>query len=256
MTNKIEIPTDENKTLSAVHGVPEGSSGAGDQNLLIIMSHGFPGHKSGNSDIFGDLEYILVDKGHHTLRFDYRGCGESDGRQQDFTLSAASEDFKSVTDWAKEKGYDEFVFIGEGLGATICIMNSDLNVKMMALFWPVLDMKAYGKNAFNISEESKEKATRTAYLESGSDKVGVDLMQELRTNDLSYALKEVFMPVLLVHGAQDEVLPMDQLDIARKNMRSKRIEITTFHDGTHGLPKLNHRKMIFYHTAQFLGKYV
>ena len=63
------------------------------------------------------------------------------------------------------------------------------------------------------------------------------------------------MPTLILQGVRDEITPIETLDLARGHIRSKRLEITTFHDGEHGLHKLNHRKSMFFHITQFIEKF-
>lgn len=256
MATKFDILTGEGKTLKAIHRLPTDPLEAIAKEVLVVMSHGFPGHKSGNNDVFGDLEHQLSERGCHTLRFDYRGCGESDGKEEEFSLAAATEDFKSARSWAKEKGYKEFVYIGEGLGAALCALNSDLNVKAMIMLWPVLDLGLYAENAFNVKENITAKARGDGHIKLNDHKIGLPLLKELKKQKLVHALGEMFMPVLIIQGARDDILPAKQLDLAREYIRSSRIEITTFHDGEHGLQKLNHRKVMFYHIAQFIEKYI
>lgn len=58
-----------------------------------------------------------------------------------------------------------------------------------------------------------------------------------------------------MHGAQDKVSPIEQLDMFRACAGHRRVEITSFQDGTHGLPQENHRKSMFFHIRQFIEKY-
>ena len=94
-----------------------------------------------------------------------------------------------------------------------------------------------------------------AILNMKGNRIGIQLLKDLKKTNLIYALNEVFMPTLIMHGAQDKTIPVEQLDIAREHMRSKRIEITTFHDGKEGLQQLNHRKALFHHVMEFIEKY-
>lgn len=254
MAEKIQIPASDKQFLAGLHRKPPENSARNLEDTLVIMAHGFPGHKTGNNDLYGDLEFLLADKGLHTLRFDFRGCGESDGREEDFTLAGACEDFQQVLFWAKEKEYKRLAFIGEGLGATLAVMNAALNVRVMVLLWPAFDLKSYGQNVFGL-DKLKEEDQKKKYIEHENHKIGLNLVKELGSTPLHYALHEVFMPTLIMHGAHDKIIPVEQLDLARSHIRAKRVEITTFHDGEHKLQKLNHRKMMFYHITQFIEKY-
>ena len=78
-------------------GIPAG----GEEKTLVIMSHNFPGgHKRGHNDLFGDIEEKLAQAGFHTLRYDFRGCGDSEGESVEFDLNSANIDFQSILKWA------------------------------------------------------------------------------------------------------------------------------------------------------------
>ncbi|GJL85898.1 MAG: hypothetical protein DHS20C02_16730 [Micavibrio sp.] len=216
------------------------------------MAHGFPGHKAGNNDLYGDIEFLLTEKGLHTLRFDFRGCGESEGEPEDFTMSSAIEDFQNVLYWGRDKGFKNYILIGDGLGASLAVLNAERSVNGLILLWPVLDLKAYSQAVFGKpSVEDKKKD----YIEFDGRRVGLGLLREMEKVDMARGLSEVRAPTLILHGAEDKIVPVSQLDLARKHISADRIEITTFHDGEHGLQKLNHRKMMFYHITQFIEKY-
>lgn len=256
MTEDVEIETSAGGLLQGVFYRPEeisedAESAGGD--TLVIMIHDFPGNKGGHNDLYADLEHRLQKKSIASLRFDLRGCGESDGREEGFTLSSACEDIQQVLFWGKEQGFKNFIYLGEGLGASLALMNIAMDVRALILFWPVLDPKDYAEN--HISSHLKKHSSIRAAFEYNGHALGPAFLKELRTSDLGYAMRETFCPTLILHGAQDDKIPVSQLELARQQIQAKRIEITTFHDGGAGLPQLNHRKALFHHSMQFIQKY-
>ncbi|MCF8495608.1 MAG: alpha/beta hydrolase, partial [Alphaproteobacteria bacterium] len=118
MSSKIEILTGGGGTLCGLYNRPvESSAKAGRKaHTLVVMAHGFPGgHKGGQGDLYGEMQFLLAEHGLHSLRFDFRGCGESTGFPERFTLASAQEDLKHVVLWAKGRGYKEIAYVGEGL---------------------------------------------------------------------------------------------------------------------------------------------
>ncbi len=130
-----------------------------------------------------------------------------------------------------------------------------LGVVCQVMLWPALNLPYLAKSYFQ-SETIDESAKKDGFVLLDHNRIGLDFIKELQTIALGNYMRDVSMPVLILQGSDDDIFPMQQLDIARKYMSSKRIEITTFHDGGHGLPAENHRKMMFYHIQQFLQKYV
>lgn len=255
MAEKIQIDAGNEQSITALLSIPDYESIDRLKRTLVIMSHGFPGHKSHQGDLYGSIEFLLADRGYHTIRYDYRGCGESDGKEENFTIGSANEDFQTIVYWAKTKGYKRFIYIGEGLGASVSIMNIDIDVAALVLFWPVLDLDLYRKSALKISH-IKEDELEKGYVEHNNRRIGVSLLKELKKIDITYAIQDVRIPTLIMHGVQDEDIPISQLDLARSQMNAKRIEITSFQDGKAGLNSPNHRKSVMFQLQQFIEKYI
>ena len=255
MAQKIHIDVGDDQSLTALYSRPESRSIDRIDDTLIIMAHGFPGHKDAHDELYQGIEEFLTRKKYHSLRFDFRGCGESDGREENFTISNAKEDFQTILHWAKTHKYERFIYIGEGIGATVSILKNDLDVAAFVLFWPVLDTDFYRKKAFGISIVDEEELEK-GYVEHNNKRLGVPFLKELRTMKITTAIQDVRQPTLIRHGVKDQAIPRAQLEIARTHMNAKRIEITSFYDGETGLLKPNHRKSMLFQTQQFIEKYI
>jgi len=254
MSEPISISFKDGAELSAILSKPKEGGLIDLERKLIIMVHGFPGHKSTQNNLYGDLEFILNDKGFHTLRFDFFGCGQSSGEEHEFTLKSARESLSAVKEWATNNAYQEFIFISEGMGTICALLEMELNLTCQIMLWPALDPPALAKTLYGSDNIPKE-ALEDGRIPVGDYKIGLPFVKELVQTNLRGAFQNVTMPVLILHGSSDELHPIGQLDLARKYMTSKRIEITTFHDGLHGLPSPNHRKSMAFHITQFLEKF-
>ncbi len=254
MAQNVQILAGDQTYIQGSYSKPTEDSVAEREELLVLMVHGFPGNKNTQNNLFHDIEFLLRDKGYHTLRFDFRGCGESDGREEDFTLAGANEDFQNVLFWARDRGYKRFITIGEGLGATIGLMNVDHTVTASILLWPYIDLPRIAKSVYH-PENIEAQWLKAGYVLMDNKRVGLNFIKELQKTALVLLLKEIKIPLLVMHGAADDTSPIDQLDLLRAHAGAKRVEITSFHDGTHGLPQLNHRKTMYYHITQFIEKY-
>ena len=67
---------------------------------LVVMLHGFTGHKNENGYLFKQLTQTLTDNQIATLRYDFMGSGESDGNFEDFTFFTELEDAKHIIEEA------------------------------------------------------------------------------------------------------------------------------------------------------------
>ncbi len=223
---------------------------------LMIFCHGFPNENmSSHDDLFRKLQNACARIGVHSVMFDFRGCGTSDGNSEDFTMASATEDLETIKEWANNRGFEKFMITGAGLGAVPAILGDDQNILAGAFFWPVLQTQDYAIRNLE-AEEHKSHFDMGGFIELHHGKVGIPLIKELYHMDIIDDLNRIKYPCLLQQGADDTVIPIEHLELAKAHLRNKRIEITSYQDGTYGLPQDNHRKHMIYHYEQFILKYL
>ncbi|MCC6599007.1 MAG: alpha/beta hydrolase [Alphaproteobacteria bacterium] len=255
MANNVQIPAGIDTYIQATHSRPSEDSSAEWDSLLVVMVHDFPGDRNAKHNTFHDLEFLLRAKGYHSLRFDFRGCGDSGGAEEEFTLELAGEDYQSVMGWAHENGYRRFVLVGEGLGASIALLNMSNAVSCAVMLWPKIDLPLIAQTAFKV-ESAGPQAEMAGHIALDGHRIGYDLINELCTIDIKEPLEKTQCAVLAMHGVMDDISPIDQLDLLREHAYNlQRLEITSFQDGVHALPQLNHRKAMYFHITQFIEKY-
>ena len=262
MKKQIEIATDTDGTfISGHYTAPDSKKVLANKTApetLVIMVHGFPGDSQSHNDLFGDLEFLFGDYGLHTLRFDCRGCGKSEGKEEGFNLSQAQEDLDMVMKWARSQKFEKFVFVGEGLGAYLCLKkineDKDSGVKLLMLFWPVLDLADYCRR--NFQPFDKDVSQPGEYLHETGHKISLGFLEQLSSTGKYLPRPGFPVPVLVQQGARDKIVPVEQLDLLKEAPPpTRRVDITTYQDGDHGLLDPRHRKMIFFHIGQFIEKY-
>lgn len=254
MAEEIFIGEPGKGAVSALFSMPDECLLEKFEETLIIMAHGFPGRRNGHNDLFGDLEGLMVESGFRTLRFNFRGCGEKDPPDSLFSFETARKDFQNIHHWARENGYKRLGYIAEGLGASFCLMNMTDSVKFLIFAWPALNLKLHAREYFQ-SDTIKDALVTRDFSDYRGVKISRHFLDYMENCDITSILEASRVPALIMHGEQDQTIPISHLELVRQHMNGPRIEITTFEDGNHGLTKLSHRKMMFYHISQFVEKY-
>jgi len=238
------------------------SPAAGHNSALVIMAHSLPGSdKHCHNNLFQDLEYELGKDGVDTMRFDFRGCGESSGNPETASLKSACDDLALTLDWAQRRGYKRCFLLGEGLGAAIALVVASRaeNPERMGgliMLWPSLDPAQTALSALFPALEDQQ-AQQEGYI-TGPDemRIGLELIKQLKLFSPVPYLEKLAMPLLVQHGDADEKAPVAQLELLSAHAKKlKRIELTTYEGGDHGLTKPNERKTMFYHIRQFVQRY-
>lgn len=224
---------------------------------LILMIHDFPdaAHMRGLDDLFGIYARLLKEDGFPTFRFDFRGCGESDRRQQDFCFDTALEDLRAIIDWAKnEKKHDRIIIIATGLGAAIAVQGFDPEIMCaMVLLWPVLKPMDTPLRVIDDLENMKFMAEHD-YMPLSDQKIGLLLANELRQTDLIPYLEKIRTAVQIQHGTADSYAPYEHLELARQHIKGA-LDVGVFEDGDHYLTEPNMHKQMIRNTLYFLNKH-
>lgn len=198
------------------------------KNAVVIVCHGFTGSKEGGGQAvaMGDK---LAEFGFKTLLFDFAGCGQSEGKWENLTLSGQVEDLASVVRWCRENGFEQIALTGRSFGGSTVLSyaSRDKNIKAFCtwaavarpdrLFLPLVEGKLEGPAEELISienEEGKIELKRNFFLDLFKHNL-LNCAAEIRPRDL-----------LIIHGSADEsVPPEDARLIYNAAGEPKRIEI-------------------------------
>jgi predicted alpha/beta-fold hydrolase len=117
----LEILSDDLK-LKGVLTTPESNSWP-----LVILCHGFLSHK--DSSKYRQLAQIFAQESIATVRFDFRGCGESGGLLAESSISRRWRDLQRVIAMGLElNGFDgRLALLGSSLGGYLALLEASRN---------------------------------------------------------------------------------------------------------------------------------
>jgi len=183
-----------------------------DENRLIIMMHGFTGdrHEWG---IFDKTAEELEVAGNSVLNFDFSGSGESD--DDSLTLNKQVDDFYAALAYAKSRGFENIGLLGHSLGGLVALKGYSSDIGAMVLTAPVTNKVRYTWDKRYSSEQLSELSENgyiTMLREEGVRKkfiIGKQMLKDRESVDPEGILPAVKCPVLIVHGAEDGRVPVD-----------------------------------------------
>jgi len=92
-------------------------------NLAILM-HGFTADRGLEpNQLLYQLAHNFAEKGLATLRFDFNGLGQSDGKFEDMTVLNEIADGKAILDYARQiEGVEDIYLLGHSQGGVVASM--------------------------------------------------------------------------------------------------------------------------------------
>jgi fermentation-respiration switch protein FrsA (DUF1100 family) len=206
----------------------------------VIASHGLLSSKE--SEKFIAIGERLSQEEIAVLRFDFRGCGESEGRIEDDTitrrladLGAAIEFMHSYPGLGKKRG-----LLGSSLGGYLSLMKASANQEIRAtVIWAT---------PFHLDDLGSRK-TEEEYPPPGEA-----FLKDLPGHQLFPALSKV-SNCLVIHGSKDELVPMDQAWEIFQGLGSPK-EIRVIEGGDHRITDPVHRQRAIDLSANWFKKFL
>ncbi len=191
-----------------LHAIYEGND---KNNPVVILCHGYGSSKDNEST--HDLSKKLVTAGLSVYRFDFTGCGQSQGELSQLTPDQGQDDLKSAV---KNLNAKKFALFGSSFGGYTSLIYASKN--------PVL---ALGLKApvSNYPEVMKAKGNE-------KENKALDFTKEAFKYDVYELAAKIQAPTLIVHGGNDDDVPLSQIQKLVKSLGGEK-ELSIIHGGTH-----------------------
>jgi len=186
----------------------------------IVFCHGFTGNRIEIHRLFVHAAREFCKNGFTVLRFDFRGCGESEGSYESITISDEVKDLRSALDWVsgrKEVSVERIGVVGLSLGGVVSILTAAEDERVKAVCtWSspgnLREMESSVKSMFG--EVSLNRLLLKSYIDLPSgDRVGRRFLIDALKHDVLKSVSKISpRPLLVVHGTRDQLVPLSHAE--------------------------------------------
>ncbi len=176
----------------------------------VVILHGFTGWKCEPHFIFVELSRRLADAGIASLRFDFRGSGESEGLFEDMTpLEELSDARAALAELRGQRRIDSrrLGVVGLSLGGMIAALlaGKERSIKSVVLW----SAPARPDKLFKAARPKKDlkRIREEGRLDIGGLYLGNAFLETLPGIDPPAELAKSRAPALVIHGSGDEGVP-------------------------------------------------
>jgi len=205
LQQQIQFPNNFGEKLAGTfHAPPE------DSRRGIILGHCFT--CSRHTRILRDVSSALVAGGFKVLRFDFSGNGQSEGNFSESSYSKQIAEMNSAASFMSAEGVSWLGLAGHSMGAMVALLAAAEMDKVRAVC--TLAAKASALHTSRILSESQlQELQSTGRVHFASRGRNLELTEAFfadATNyELSNLLPSLLQPWLIVHGDQDEIIPVE-----------------------------------------------
>ena len=169
----------------------------------FIFCHGFTGQRLGPGYFFVRLARDLAAAGFSSLRFDFSGCGESEGLFRDMTIDTMNSDLLSAVRLVRRSyAPSRIILIGHSLGGMVAgLCCGKAKPDGLVLLSPVADPQGLIRRRAAIMEAG---TNARGFYENGPHEMALGFLDGLRKADpVAVVAAEFHGKLLLVQGDCD-----------------------------------------------------
>ena len=177
----------------------------------VVMFHGYKGNKSESHRIFTKTSRVLAEIGIASLRFDFRGQGDSEGDFSTMTIGGEMKDAKAALKFIRQQPEIDTTrigIVGFSLGAMVAslIVGEDPKIKTTVLWSAVSDLAPLIKA--RMTPEAWRQLELMGCVDEYGWAVGKRFIDESSSFDPISGLVKTKGHVLLIHGDDDHAVPV------------------------------------------------
>ncbi|XP_063810849.1 palmitoyl-protein thioesterase ABHD10, mitochondrial [Pseudophryne corroboree] len=223
----------------------------------VIFLPGYASDMNGQKALA--LEDFCKSLGHAFIRFDYSGCGSSEGDMKECTIGKWKKDVLSILDNLSEGPQ---ILVGSSMGGWLMLLAALARPEKIAALVGVAPAADHFVTVFNqlpleekkAVEEKGELSLPSKYSEEGFYKIPYSFIKEAENHCILNSPIPITSPVRLIHGMKDEDVPWHvSLKIA-DCVLSTDVDVILRKHGQHRMSEKDDMKLLVYTIDDLIDK--
>jgi pimeloyl-ACP methyl ester carboxylesterase len=204
LEEKVSFSINGAKTIVGILHHPAGESPRG----AIILCHGMDSSK--NSEKLVSLARGLATRGFLTLRFDFAYVGESSEKFEDITYSGEVADLREACSFIRARFSGAIGILGSSMGGTVTLLyaGQDPGIAALVTIAAPVHPEAFPRRV--LSPSALQKWRERGFTFYNGQRLNAALLEDLDTINVVESARKIACPLLIIHGDNDEVVPVEE----------------------------------------------
>jgi len=181
----------------------------------VLIFHGFGGNKMGANRMYVSQAQKLTSIGIAAFRFDFRGCGDSEGDLTETTLESEISDALKSIDFLKTHPLidgSRLGILGVSLGGAVSVLAAEKSrsIKSLGLWAPVASGRLWQEEWLRQHPGLKIEPQLGEEICYKGKRISRDFLQQFISLHLDQTVRELsHVPFLHIHGEQDTTVSLN-----------------------------------------------
>ena len=195
----------------------------------------------------------LSASGFTVLRFDFSGNGQSEGQFEQSTWSKQILEMEAAVNLVMDRGADWVGLAGHSLGAAIALLAAGRNDAIRAVC-RLAGRTSPSRPIYFLSSTQRETLAakgQVAFTSRGRQlNINQAFFDDAEAYDLTEATRSLTIPMLVVHGDQDDIIPVSEA-YAAQQANPQQVQLEIVEGGDHMFSRPEHQA----HVARSVTKW-
>jgi alpha/beta superfamily hydrolase len=200
----------------------------------------------------------LSHKGLMALRFDFSGNGQSQGIFEEATWSKQILEMEAAISMMQEKGVTWIGLAGHSLGAAIALLTT-LRDKPVSAICRIAGRTTANRNQHFLTPSQiqvLEDAGEVEFISRGRTlTLSRNFFEDAARYNLETAIQSLTIPMLVVHGDRDDIIPVTEARLA-KQTNPEKVKLAVVPGGDHMFSNADHQEQIARTVADWFSHQV
>lgn len=199
---KVAFQNSEGQELKGVVELPTNKQ----PENFAIFAHCFTCNKNFHAPL--EISRSLASQGFGVLRFDFTGLGESEGDFENTNFSSNVDDILSAAQFLEKNYQAPKLLIGHSLGGAAALFAAKKvkSTKCVSLINSPSSLSHVQKHFSSNLEDIRNKGYAEVKIGLRNFRLKKQFVDDLETNEDDKALKEINIPLLILHSPQDGIV--------------------------------------------------
>ena len=225
----------------------------------ILFLHGFGGNRIGHRRFYVNMARFLERNGFTCLRFDFAGCGESEGDFKRISPSSQLKDAGNALRFLRgrpEVDSNRIGIIGSSMGGCIAVMLAGRTSKIKSLVLWAGFARAGKIVRENLNRKARRLLSTEGRLDIGGEFIGERFFKEALSLNVLENLGALRCKLCVIHGTEDATVPPSESGLIYHRALQKGLEAEhhLIKGADHTFSRVDRRRELYSRTYAWFRK--